>query len=268
MRQDENENEDKENNQGDQGDFTVEVDGFAGPLDLLLTLARTQKVDLAKISILHLAEQYLDFVEKARLLQLELAGDYLVMAAWLAYLKSKLLLYDPEDDEADAQELAKYLAFRLRRLEAMQKAGEEIKQRNRLGMDIFARGDGEVMQILTKNIYDEKIYDLLTAYGNVQAAKKWVQVTIAPRKVFSLVEARETLMKFLGGTAEWVPLDEILRPWFKEYGADMLASSFAAGLEMVREGVVEMKQVENFAPLYMRPVQVDNSNVDTGNDHE
>ena len=235
-----------------ESDFTVNIDGFAGPLDLLLLMARTQKVDLTEISILALAEQYLEFVEQAKLLRLELAGDYLVMAAWLAYLKSKLLLYNPEDDEADADELARQLAFRLQRLEAMRKAGDDLKSRDRLGIEIFARGDEEPMLVHTKSVYNAQIYDLLSAYGDIQAAKQMSNVTISPRKVFSLTEARETLIRFLGKTADWVPLDRILQPWFREYGADLLASSFAASLEMVREGVLEVKQSENFAPLYMR----------------
>lgn len=242
----------------DEAAFTVNIEGFAGPLDLLLAMARTQKVDLKEISILALAEQYLEFVEQAKLLRLELAGDYLVMAAWLAYLKSKLLLYVPQDDETDAELLAQQLAHRLQRLEAMRQAADNLTGRHRLGIDIFARGDGEQMIVHTKKIFSAQIYDLLSAYGDIQVAKKMSNVTISPRKVFSLGEAKETLIRVLGNAADWIPLERILQPWFREYGCDLLASSFAAGLEMVREGDLEIKQSENFAPLYMKLINKNN----------
>lgn len=245
-------------------DFMVNIEGFAGPLDLLLLMARTQKVDLSQISILELSDQYLSFIERVRSLRLELAGDYLVMAAWLAYLKSKLLLYVPDDDDVDAAEMARQLAFRLRRLEAMRQASEDLKSRDRLGITIFARGDGEPMTVHTKSVYSAQIYDLLSAYGDIQAAKQLSNITISPRKVFSLMEARETLVRFIGKTADWISLDRILRPWFREYGADLLASSFAASLEMVREGVLELKQSENFAPLYVRRV-ISDSDISVSN---
>ncbi len=236
-------------------DFTVDVDGFEGPLDLLLAMARTQKVDLAKISILDLALQYLKFVEHARKLRLELAADYLVMAAWLAYLKSRLLLPDTEDeDEPSGEELAQQLAFRLQRLEAMREASTRLMNRNRLGRDIFARGDPEPVTVNRKKQFDATLYDLLSAYVIRRQNEATSTVTIAHRDVWSLADAREILANMMGRLSDWTALDAFLI----EYLADpkerpgVIASSFAASLEMVREGTLEIRQTENFAPLYMR----------------
>lgn len=239
-------------------DFTVDVDGFEGPLDLLLAMARTQKVDLAKISILDLALQYLKFVEHARKLRLELAADYLVMAAWLAYLKSRLLLPDTEDeDEPSGEELAAQLAFRLRRLEAMREASARLMNRNRLGRDIFARGDPEPVEVNRKKQYDATLYDLLSAYVIRRQNEATSTVTIAHRDVWSLADARDILASMMGRLTDWTPLDAFLIEYLTDpkERPGIIASSFAASLEMVREGALEIRQTENFAPLYMRRSQ-------------
>lgn len=235
--------------------FTVDIDGYEGPLDLLLALARTQKVDLAKISILQLSIQYLEFVEKARKLRLELAADYLVMAAWLAFLKSKLLLPEPDEEEGPSgEDLANQLAFRLRRLEAMREASTRLMNRNRLGRDVFARGDPEPVIVHREQRYTATMYDLLSAYAAQKQRQAVSTVTIAQRQVWSLSEAREILARLIGGLADWTPLDVFLSHYLDD-GPDrrgVLASTFAASLEMVREGAIEVQQAGNFEPLYIR----------------
>ncbi|MGI9366600.1 MAG: segregation and condensation protein A [Rhizobiaceae bacterium] len=236
-------------------DFTVDVDGFEGPLDLLLAMARTQKVDLTKISILDLAMQYLEFVEKARTLRLELAADYLVMAAWLAYLKSRLLIPAPEGDaEPSGEELAQQLAFRLQRLEAMREAAANLMNRNRLGRDIFARGDPEPVVVDRQKQYSATLFDLLTAYASQRQRQSVSSVTIAQRQVWSLSEAREILTRLIGNLSDWTPLDAFLHDYMVSPNerAGVIASSFAASLELVREGTLEIRQSATFAPLYMR----------------
>ncbi|MEM8751182.1 MAG: ScpA family protein [Pseudomonadota bacterium] len=244
--------------------FTVDVDGFEGPLDLLLALARTQKVDLAKISILDLSIQYLEFVEKARKLRLELAADYLVMAAWLAFLKSKLLLPAPEEGpEPTGEELAAQLAFRLQRLEAMREAANRLINRNRLGQDVFVRGDPEPVVVDRKQTYSATLFDLLSAYASQRQRQSVSSVTISHRQVWSLSEAREILTRLVGKLADWTPLDVFLSQYVtsQEERAGVIASSFAASLELVREGKLEVRQSESFAPLYLR--QPDTANAPT-----
>jgi segregation and condensation protein A len=230
--------------------LVVDVQGFEGPLDLLLHLARTQKVDLAKISILALTEQYLEFIEKARQLRLELAADYLVMAAWLAYLKSKLLIPQQDDqDGASAEELAAILQFRLKRLEAMRDAANRLADRNRLGREFFARGMPEAVVVERKSLYSASLFDLLSAYASQRQRN-----TITNVQIWSLKEARSILVRMIGSVGDWACLDAYLL----EYIADpedrrsALASSFAASLEMVREGVMEIRQEKTYAPIYMR----------------
>ncbi len=235
--------------------LVVDVTGFEGPLDLLLHLARTQKVDLARISILALAEQYLIFIEKARALRLELAADYLVMAAWLAYLKSKLLIPKQAGDEGESgEELAAVLQFRLKRLEAMRDAAARLFNRNRLGRDVFARGMPELVIVEKRNEYSASLYDLLTAYASQRQRQAITNVLIAKRGVWSLKQAREVLGRMIGEFKDWTALDSFLIKYLSspEDRATALASSFAASLEMVREGQIEIRQHEAFAPLYMR----------------
>lgn len=238
--------------------LVVDVDGFEGPLDLLLALARSQKVDLAKISILALAEQYLSFIQEARRMRLELAADYLVMAAWLAYLKSRLLLPDIKDDEDEltGEELAAALAFRLRRLEAMRDAAARLMARPRLGQDVFARGDPEPVITIRHSSYVANLYDLLTAYASQRQRNSVTSVQVRKRTVWSLQEAKDVLVRLLGQVADWTPIDSFLAEYFStpDQRATVIASSFTASLEMVREGVLEVRQSGPFTPLYVRPV--------------
>jgi segregation and condensation protein A len=236
--------------------LVVDVEGFEGPLDLLLALARTQKVDLARISVLALAQQYLDFIAEARRLRLEIAADYLVMAAWLAFLKSKLLLpSEPsEEGEPTGEELAALLAFRLKRLDAMRDVAAQLMTRKRLGRDVFARGLPEPTRITRKSVYDADVYDLLKAYSQQRqrtATRTW---QVRQRTVWSLKEAREELERLLGITCDWAPLDRLLAEFLvePELRKTALASSFTATLEMTREGALEISQSKLFAPLLIR----------------
>ncbi|WP_274424460.1 segregation and condensation protein A [Chelativorans sp. YIM 93263] len=235
--------------------LTVDVEGFEGPLDLLLHLARTQKVDLAKISVLALAEQYLQFIERVRRVRLELAADYLVMAAWLAFLKSRLLIPQQEDDEEPTgEEMAAALQFRLKRLEAMRDAGARLVNRNRLERDVFARGMPEPVIVQKKSTYTATLYDLLTAYASQRQRKAVTNVQIAKRGVWSLKQARDVLGRMIGDLADWTELDRFLVAYLTrpEERPSAVASTFAASLELVREGALEMRQQEPFAPLYLR----------------
>lgn len=241
----------------DEG-LVIDVDGFEGPLDLLLALARSQKVDLAKISILTLVEQYLAFIDRVRDMRLELAADYLVMAAWLAYLKSKLLLPEPEDEGAESgEELAQILAFRLKRLQAMREASASLMNSNRLGRDVFARGAPEHIEVIKKSTFSATLYDLLTAYANQRQRQSVSVVQISKRAVWSLQDAREALERLIGERKEWARLDDYLMEYLvkPEDRASVLASSFTASLELVRNGSVQMRQSEAFAPLYLRAAE-------------
>jgi segregation and condensation protein A len=239
---------------GDQ--LVVDVEGFEGPLDLLLALARTQKVDLAKISVLALAQQYLDFISEARRLRLEIAADYLVMAAWLAFLKSKLLLpAEPSDEgEPTGAELAALLAFRLKRLHAMREASAQMMTRKRLGRDVFARGLPEPIRINRRSVYDANVYDLLKAYSQQRQRTAVLSLRMKPRTVWSLKEARDELERLLGMNLDWAPLDRLLAEFLvePELRKTALASSFTATLEMTREGALEIRQSKSFAPLLVR----------------
>ncbi|UCI29090.1 segregation and condensation protein A [Mesorhizobium sp. B2-8-5] len=235
--------------------LVVDVAGFEGPLDLLLHLARNQKVDLARISILALAEQYLAFVEKVRALRLELAADYLVMAAWLAFLKSKLLIpKQPGEKGESGEELAAVLQFRLKRLEAMRDAAARLVNRNRLGRDVFSRGLPEMVIIEKRNSFSASLYDLLTAYAQQRQKQAINNVTIARRAVWSLKDAREVLARLIGSVGDWTTLDSFLIEYLAapEEKRTAMASSFAATLEMVREGKLDMRQDQVFAPIYLR----------------
>jgi segregation and condensation protein A len=235
----------------------VNLEGFEGPLDLLLALARTQKVDLAKISVLALAEQYLEFVNQALKARLELAADYLVMAAWLAFLKSKLLLPREEghEDQPTGDELAARLAFRLMRLEAMRHAAGQLVTRKRLGRDVFTRGNPEGVRTIRTRKYTAMIFDLLKAYAD-QRKKTVKRVHVVPRRtVWSIKEARQRLESLLGeGVGDWVQLDLFLQRYgaMPDIARTAKASSFGATLEMAREGLVELSQAEPYAPIYMR----------------
>jgi segregation and condensation protein A len=235
--------------------LVVDVAGFEGPLDLLLHLARTQKVDLARISIVALVDQYLKFVERVREMRLEIAADYLVMAAWLAYLKSKLLIpRQPDEDGQSGEELAAVLQFRLKRLEAMREAAARLVNRNRLGRDVFQRGMPEAVILEKRNEYSATLYDLLTAYASQRQRHAITNVRIAKRGVWSLQEAREILIRLIGTFKDWTALDSFLIEYLTSPAErpTAIASSFAASLEMVREGMIEVRQHAAFEPLYLR----------------
>jgi segregation and condensation protein A len=239
----------------DEPALVVDVEGFEGPLDLLLALARQQKVDLAKISILALANQYLVFIEEARKLRLELAADYLVMAAWLAYLKSRLLLPETSGpDGMSAEDMATALAYRLRRLEAFRQVAEQLLVRPQLGRDVFDRGQPEPIAEIKHPQYSATLYDLLSAYAVQRQKSVLGHVRFAKRTVWSLAEARVALERLLGQAADWSRLDQFLLAYMVEPSLmpTVFASSFAASLEMVREGLAEMHQHAAFAPIYMR----------------
>ena len=235
--------------------LVVDVEGYEGPLDLLLALARQQKVDLSKISILALADQYLQFIEAARRIRLELAADYLVMAAWLAFLKSRLLLPEPPTpDGPSAEEMATALANRLRRLEAIREASNRLMNRPQLQRDIFPRGDPESIAEIRHSRYTATLFDLLTAYAAQRQQRVLANVHLAKRTVWSLSEARASLERLIGLAEDWSCLDEYLLSYVVEASqrATVFASSFAAALELVREGEIELNQKEAFAPLYFR----------------
>ncbi len=242
----------------DEPALVVDVEGFEGPLDLLLALARQQKVDLAKISILALADQYLAFIEEARKLRLELAADYLVMAAWLAYLKSRLLLPDANAPEGQsAEDMAIALALRLKRLEAIRAVAEQLFGRAQLDRDVFRRGQPEPIAHIKHPEWTATIYDLLSAYAQQRQKTALAHVRLVKRTVWSLAEAREALERLIGRSSDWARLDEYLISFVVEpsLAATVFASSFASTLELVREGAMEVHQQAAFAPLYVRKRQ-------------
>jgi segregation and condensation protein A len=238
--------------------LVVDVEGYEGPLDLLLTLARQQKVDLSKISILALADQYLVFIEAVRKIRLELAADYLVMAAWLAFLKSRLLLPEPATpDGPSAEEMATALANRLRRLEAIREAANRLMNRPQFQRDIFPRGNPESIAEIRHPKFTATLYDLLTAYATQRQQRVLATVHLAKRTVWSLSEARASLERLIGMAEDWSCLDEYLLNYVVDPSqkATVFASSFAAALELVREGEMEINQKEAFAPIYFRKRQ-------------
>ncbi len=239
----------------DEPAMMVDVEGFEGPLDLLLALARQQKVDLAKISILALADQYLVFIEEARKLRLELAADYLVMAAWLAYLKSRLLLPEAATpDGPSAEDMANALAWRLKRLEAFREVAGQLMARPQLQRDVFQRGDPEPIADIKHPQWTATLYDLLSAYARQRQQSALGHVRFKQRTVWSLAEARDALQRLIGQAGDWSRLDEFLIAYLVEPSmrATAFASSLAATLELVREGVIEVHQHAAFAPIYLR----------------
>jgi segregation and condensation protein A len=233
--------------------LTLDLDGWEGPLDLLLTLARSQRVDLAKISILALVEQYLAFIQDAKKLKLEIAADYLVMAAWLAYLKSCLLL--PKDPEVDPspEELAIRLQLRLQRLSAMREAGARLIGRDRLGRDVFLRGAPEGLRVVRNSLWQADLYDLISAYGSVRARTEPAIHIVGRRPVMTLEEALLRVERLIGTKVEWTRLEAFLpETQDGEFRKSALASSFVAALELARRGRVDIDQEAPFAPLYVR----------------
>ena len=233
--------------------LNLSLDGWEGPLDLLLTLARAQKVDLKQISILALTEQYLAYIEGARALKLEIAADYLVMAAWLAYLKSCLLL--PKEAEADPspEELALRLQLRLQRLDAMREAGARLMGRDRLGRDVFSRAAPEGLKVLRKALWQASAFDLYAAYGRVRARTQPAMHVVAHRAVMTLEDAIQRVAAMLGQAVEWTALEAFL-PDTKDnaFRKSALASSFVAALELARQGRLVIAQDEAFAGLLVK----------------
>ena len=233
--------------------LTLDIDGWEGPLDLLLALARHQKVDLREISILALVEQYLGFVDQARELKLELAADYLVMAAWLAYLKSALLLPREPEQDPDPDELAMRLQLRLERLNAMREGGARLMARDRLGRDGFARGAPEGLKTVRKALWQAEIYDLIAAYGRINARTRPVMHIVANRPVMTLEAALERVSRLVGARIEWSTIETFLPEAATGiFRKSALASSFVAALELARQGRVELRQHSPFAPLYLK----------------
>lgn len=234
----------------------VDVDGFEGPLDLLLTLSRTQKVDLRRISVLQLSEQYLGFVEKARALRIELAADYLVMAAWLAYLKSRLLLPpDPSDEGPSGEELAAHLAFQLERLAAMRDAAARLMGRDQKGRDFFARGAPTALAVARKVQFEASLLDLMRAYARLRTRDEFRPYAFDRTDIYPLEAALERLARMVPGAADWTSLQAYLpEGWRAQPGRkrSAIASTFAATLELAKQGQIELRQSESFAPLHLR----------------
>jgi segregation and condensation protein A len=237
----------------DSDQLTLELGSWEGPLDLLLALARNQKVDLRAISILALVEQYLAFIDGAKQLKLEIAADYLVMAAWLAYLKSCLLLPREPHVEPSPEELALRLQLRLERLNAMREAGARLMARDRLGRDVFTNGGPEGLRVTRKSHWDAQIFDLIQAYGQIRARQAPVMHVVARRHVMTLEEAIARVSRLLGSFIDWTEIGRFLPesddPVFRK---SALASSFVAALELARQGKIALQQEEAFAPLMVR----------------
>jgi segregation and condensation protein A len=241
----------------------VDIDGYEGPLHVLLALARSQKVDLLQLSILKLAEQYLAFVQQARRAQFSLAADYLVMASWLAYLKSRLLLPKPDQPKADeppAEGIAARLAFRLAKLDAMRNAAEGLRTRPQLGRDVFCRGDPEAIKVIPSGRFEGDLYGLMSAYIAQRTRDSSRRYTPTPPTAYPLEEARDRLRRLLPDLERWTPLAGVApfgpsRPGLGGPGpsrASYVASTLSAGLELVKEGALEARQLEAFADIYLR----------------
>jgi segregation and condensation protein A len=252
----------------DEDVLYVDVSGYEGPLDLLLDLARRQKVDLTQISVLALAEQYLGFIETVREKRIEIAADYLVMAAWLAYLKSRLMVPQAAaDDEPSGEMMVALLQFRLKRLEAMRHAAQQLLGCPRLGLQVYARGQSEPMVVERRAVWDASLFDLLKAYA-LQRERGFDADDYSPlaRTVWSLQEARDILQRLVGDSLDWVSLDSYLAEYVASSAerATVIASSFASSLELVRQGELELRQTLAFGPLLMRRRKDDRPNPDGG----
>jgi segregation and condensation protein A len=235
-------------------ELVVDLDGYEGPIDMLLTLAREQKVDLTRISILKLADQYLDYIAAARRLRLEIAADYLVMAAWLAYLKSRLLLPEPPaPDEPSGAELAAALSHQLQRLSAMQQAGARLIARPQLGRDVFARGAPEGLPKVMRAVYGATLFDLLSAYGAQRLRKERAVLHIEAPELYSMDDALARLERIVGRLPEWRSLMTFLPLGLRGLiGRSALAATFAASLELARAGKLQLRQDSAFGPIYLR----------------
>ena len=241
--------------------LVLNIDGYEGPLHLLLELARKQKVDIARISILALAEQYIDFIKSAQDLRIELAADYLVMASWLAYLKSRLILPSdkPENETPEAQELAAMLAFRLERLDAMRRAVDGLMRLPVTGQDVHARGAPEGLRSRTSPLYEAEMFDLLKAYGTSRTRSAFKHHTLPKPKVLTMDEARQRLKRAMGAVgvdlSDWTAMESLIDPEDIDPGvptSSIQASSLLAGLELAKEGAIELRQSAAFKPIYLR----------------
>ncbi len=236
--------------------LVVDVDGFEGPLDLLLNMARTQKVDLRRISILQLARQYLSFVEKAKALRIELAADYLVMAAWLAFLKSRLLLPpDPTEEGPSGEDLAAHLAFQLERLQAMRDAAARLMARDQLGRDFFARGFPEKMEQVRRVKYTATLLDLMQAYARIRTRDEFRPFVMDRENVFTMEQALDHMRGMIGFAGQWTDIQSYLPEGWAEDPVrwrSATAATFAASLELVKEGKAELKQSGTFEPILLR----------------
>ncbi|MEK0163074.1 ScpA family protein [Phaeobacter sp. JH20_36] len=234
----------------------VDVDGYEGPLDVLLSLSRTQKVDLRRISVLELARQYLSFVEKAHELRIELAADYLVMAAWLAYLKSRLLLPpDPTEDGPSGEELAAHLAFQLERLQAMRDSAARLMARDQLGRNFFARGQGEDVTRIRTVSYSANLLDLMQAYARIRTRDDFRPFVLDREAIFTMEAALERMRHLIGYTGSWTDMLTYLPDgWHSDpmKRRSATASTFAASLQLVKEGRLELRQSETYAPIQLR----------------
>jgi len=235
----------------------VDVDGFEGPLDVLLTLSRTQKVDLRKISVLTLAEQYLAFVEKARSLRIELAADYLVMAAWLAFLKSRLLLPpDPSEEGPSGEELAAHLAFQLERLQAMRECAAQLMARDRLGKDRFVRGITEAVATARNVTYTATLLDLMQGYARTRTRDEFRPFTMDRDKIFTMEEALDRMRGMIGYGGDWMDIIGFIPEGWRhdpKMRRSAAASTFAAALELVKAGKADLRQRDAFAPIHLKP---------------
>ena len=236
--------------------LVLDLDGFEGPIDLLLSLAREQKVDLTRISILALADQYLAFITATRQLRLEIAADYLVMAAWLVFLKSRLLLPEPprDDDGPSGEEMAAGLAHRLLLLAAMRRAGAALMAGTLLGRDVFPRGTPEGIPRVDRPVYELSLYELLSSYGDSHRRRRGEVLIVAPPALHSLDEALRRLGQLVGHVPEWRELAAFLPEEFRGgiFRRSALAATFAAVLELVRAGRVELRQENAFGPIHLR----------------
>ena len=248
------EEDDRRQTTPEQLSLFVSLDGFEGPIDLLLTLAHEQKVDLLNIAILPLAEQYLSYIETARRLVLEVAADYLVIAAWLAYLKSRLLLPEPEPEQAEEViDMTDAMRYQLVRLESMQQAAKRLISLPRLGQQRFARGESEHFESVTEPVWTASLYDLLAAYGSIQSGVENRTLTIAATRLFSVQEATQRLRNLIGRMPEWTVLESFLPPDLKTDldRRSAISSHFVASLELAREGMVRLRQDSQFSPLFL-----------------
>ena len=244
---------------GDQLSLFVNLDGFEGPIDLLLSLSREQKVDLTRIAILPLAEQYLEFINNARSLDLEIAADYLVMAAWLAYLKSRLLLPEPEPEQhEEIADMADALKYQLMRLESMQQASKRLISLPRLGQQRFVRGQAESFSTTTESMWTASLYDLLACYGDIRSQGEGETLTIAATYLYSVQEAAKRLRNLIGRSPEWTVLQHFLPPGLEKPmdRRSATASHFVASLELARDGLIRLRQDTNYAPLYLKSKDV------------